>query len=143
MLDGARKLRAQVAKSHLVRVVAAYLLFIQALLSCSNCGASLVKLRDHPMMCYRGVRNWPPVWTRVAQETVIKHSGEIGILKQVDCRVRFSNRAFLTVEYEGESYIGTLLFDDPVFCRAVGRLLQKNIDRSIKSIGDLDFWFTL
>jgi len=94
-------------------------------------------------MCYHGVRNWPPVWTRAAQAAVIRLTGEIGVLKRVDCQIRFTNRAFLTVEYEGEPYIGTLLFDDAVFCRVVGRLLQRNIGQSIKTIGDLDLWFTL
>jgi hypothetical protein len=102
-----------------------------------------MKLRDHPLMTYHGVRNWPPMWAPVAHEGEKTLNGEIGILKRVDCQVRFSNRCFLTIEVGGESYVGTLLFDDATFCWLVGRILQKNIGDSTKDVGDLDLSFTL
>ena len=38
-------------------------------------------LRDHPLLCYRGVPSWPPTWTWVGGSDNQKPRGEIGIRK--------------------------------------------------------------
>jgi hypothetical protein len=39
-------------------------------------------LRNRPLMCYRGIRNWPPAWVCIeGQDEYPK--GEIGILRTV------------------------------------------------------------
>ena len=105
-------------------------------------------LRDHPLMSYRGTRNWPPTWTKtsggsraVAEETL---RGEIGILERVLLsRVEPCNRCYLSIEFKHIVYLGSLLFDDATFCSQISDLLQPHIGKSIKEIGDLDLSLTL
>jgi hypothetical protein len=40
----------------------------------------MTTLRDHPIMSYRGVPNWPPVWTQTRSDGVKKLRGELGVL---------------------------------------------------------------
>jgi hypothetical protein len=42
-----------------------------------------MKLRDHPLMTYKGFRSWPPAWLwRGGYETTYPE-GEVGILENV------------------------------------------------------------
>ena len=43
-------------------------------------------LRDHPLMQYHGVRNWPPAWTWTGgpEKRHPEPRGEIGIVRQVE-----------------------------------------------------------
>lgn len=52
-------------------------------------------------------------------------------------------RCYLIIEFEGETYMGTLLFRDAIFCHQVYELLQKHIARPIKEIGDVDVGYLL
>jgi hypothetical protein len=94
-------------------------------------------------MKYRGIPNWPPIWTQAGTERNKVASGEVGILKQANGDSRSSTRCFLVIEHEGERYIGALLFDDHIFCWLVLQVLKSHIGRSIKDLGDLDLSFTL
>jgi hypothetical protein len=47
------------------------------------------------------------------------------------------------MEYEGERYMGALLFDDPVFCWLICQVLVSHVGWSVKDVGDLDLSFTL
>ena len=40
--------------------------------------------------------------------------------------------------YNGEAYIGSLLFDDRAFCEQIGRILETFTGRTLKEIGDQD-----
>ena len=42
------------------------------------------------------------------------------------------------MDYEGESYVGTMTFVSHAFCKQFGDLLNRNLKRPIKDIGDLD-----
>ena len=53
------------------------------------------------------------------------------------------NRCYLVIDYEGEVYIGSLLFNDITFCQQIAALLQFQLGRSMKDIGDLKLEFTL
>jgi hypothetical protein len=101
-------------------------------------------LRDHPLMCYKGVPNWPPSWTWIDGLENKRLRGEIGILKTVSLsKVLPANRSYLYIDHEGSSYIGCLLFDDRAFCRHLTEILQFCRNRSIAEIGGLDLSHTL
>ena len=107
-----------------------------------------VKLRDHPLMSYRGVRNWPPVWSRgftrrglnLERESI---RDEIGILRHATMVEQIPTRCFLFMEYDRRTYTGALLFDDAPFCRQIVQRLEFYIGCSIKEIGDIEVDFTL
>jgi hypothetical protein len=95
--------------------------------------------RDHPLMRYRGVLNWPPTWTWLEGTENKCPRGEIGLLKSVPVsKVLPPNRCYLYIDYEGSLYIGCLLFDDRAFFRHIAEILQFCRNRSIAEIGDLD-----
>src|SRR5215475_14646227 len=89
-------------------------------------------LRDHPLMSYRGTRNWPPVWTWIGGENKQHPVGEVGILRTVDLsKIHAGNRCFLQIDHEGASYRACLLFDDAAFCIQIADLLSEQCNRSI------------
>ena len=100
-----------------------------------------MELRNHPLMRRGSVRNWPPVWSAIAGE-VRAITGEIGVLKSVTYRDLYPRRCHLTIEHEGENFIGTLLFDDPSVCWLIRNILEKHTRRSIKDIGSLDISYS-
>ncbi len=101
-------------------------------------------LRDHPLMSYRSVRNWPPVWNDIDRPGKKSLRGEVGILKKVMLsNIQFANRGFLYIDYEDSSYIGCLLFDDKAFCSQIAKLLQGHCGRSLPEIGGLDLSYTV
>jgi hypothetical protein len=104
-----------------------------------------MKLRDHPLMSYRGIRNWPPVWTlattRKGIVTIL--TGEVGVLKYVHSNILMSNKCFVAIDFQEETYIGSLIFKDHAFCRQISHLLRDHVGRSIKNIGDLDVSYLL
>jgi hypothetical protein len=103
-----------------------------------------MKLRDHPLMSYRGVPNWPPVWTLAARNgSVMTLMGEVGVLKYVHSNSLMSNKCFLVIDFQHEAYIGSLIFKDHSFCGQISHLLRDHVGRSIKDIGDLDLSSTL
>jgi hypothetical protein len=96
-----------------------------------------MQLRHHPLMRYRGVSNWPPVWVN-GTKTI---RGEVGVLTGVT--VHPSKKCFLRIDHQNERYLGSLLFEDDMFCWLLGRILVNHLGREIKDIGDLDLSFTL
>lgn len=100
--------------------------------------AEKLKLRDHPLMSYRGASNWPPVWVQNTPGGVKTLKGEIGVLKYVFMRQGPADKCYLTLEHQNQSFVGALNFDDPSFCERICRLLQSNVGRPIKQIGNLD-----
>jgi hypothetical protein len=102
-----------------------------------------MELRNHPLMHYRGISNWPPVWVWIGGDKAIA-KGEVGLLKDVKSGSNgHLNRFFLFVEYQGGAYVGCLLFDNHVFCRQIYSLLHGYRGRSIEFIGGLDVSYTL
>jgi hypothetical protein len=106
-----------------------------------DCGLSeslycYMRLRDHPLMSYRNIRNWPPIWAHTSGLRDKKRDGEIGILSEVILsQVDPYSRCYLLVEFEGESYMGTLKFEDATFCRQIYGVLQHCAGKSIRRIG--------
>lgn len=100
-------------------------------------------LRDHPLMSYRGVRTWPPRWHARGDGSAPPVAGEAGVLREVTiyqppAQRQTSAQLFLFMEHRGHQYIAAVFFSDAVFCRQVGRLLQKYYGRTLEEIGELD-----
>jgi len=73
------------------------------------------KLRDHALMSYRGVPNWPPVWTQMRIGGVKILKGEVGVLIYVHAGGAV-NTCYLVIEHENQNYSGSLvlMMDDSV-----------------------------
>ena len=96
-------------------------------------------LRDHPLMSYRGLRSWPPVWTWHGGAPNIHPRGEIGILREVlPSNISPADRCFLHISHEGAQYVGCLLIEDPTFCYQIVKFLHGCCNRPIAEIGSLD-----
>lgn len=102
-----------------------------------------MKLRDHPLMSYRGLTNWPPIWTRARSNVVKTVRGEVGVLAYVHSNAQSSSRCYLIMDYEDETYVGTLIFGDQAFCKQITDLLRLYLKHPIKDIGDLEISHTL
>jgi hypothetical protein len=102
-----------------------------------------MQLREHPLMSYRGIPNWPPVWSRGYFDQAKTVHGEVGILKGIVTHEALPNRCYLAIDHEEREYVGSLLFDDAAFCSQVAHLLEFYRGCSIKEIGDVDLEFTL
>jgi hypothetical protein len=101
-------------------------------------------LRDHPLMSYRGIPSWPPIWTWVYGHENKKPKGEIGILTEVRLSlIEPPNRCFLLMDHQGSTYMGCLLIDDLSFCAKITQLLQNYCGQSLQDIGSLDLSYTL
>jgi hypothetical protein len=105
-----------------------------------------VALRDHRLMSYRTLANWPPVWTprrRGAGGEIapVRASlrGEIGTLKEAHLATNVRPpRIYLIVTHEGSEYIGSLLFDNALFCQQICEFLKQQIGKTISETGGLD-----
>jgi hypothetical protein len=101
--------------------------------------ALFMQLRDHPLMSYGGVRNWPPVWTKGSKESdQVTVRSEIGILKYVHFNRLPVNKCYLVIEYRDENLVGTLIFSDALFCAQIAEFLRHHVGQTIKEIGDLE-----
>ena len=90
-------------------------------------------------MCYRGVSNWPPAWVGRDAKQSQQLGGEIGILKDViQSKMKPRNRLYLTIEHEGEEYLGALLFDDQFACQRTYKLLLRHRGELMHKIGEID-----
>ena len=100
-------------------------------------------LRDHPLMTYRDVRNWPPAWIWTHGKERVSLRGEIGTLIEVRRSAITTNSLFLEMRHQESEYLGCLLFSDPAFCRQMNTILRRQLGRSIAEIGSLDISHTL
>ncbi len=112
-----------------------------------------MELRDHPLLTYRGIRSWPPVWTQIRGDDRARPRGEVGTLKEIHVAADPAgqtsgasggyNRIFLFIEHEDRSYLGCLMMEDHAFCQQLGTLLQSQCGRTVAEIGSLDLGATL
>jgi hypothetical protein len=103
----------------------------------------VVQLRDHPLMTRKsGVPTWPPKWTTTRLDANDTPTGEIGTLERTLIHQLLDNKIFLFIHYNGFSYMGLMQFDDRRFCSQIFTIMQANVGRSIKDIGDLDLSHT-
>ena len=98
-----------------------------------------MKLRDHPLVSYREVPSWPPIWLWRGGKKVPRPYGEVGILKEVTLStVQPCSMCFLIIEHQGAEYLGILKFSDSALCRTIHDVLVRHCSRSIREIGDID-----
>jgi len=102
-----------------------------------------MKLREHPLMIYGGIRNWPPIWLWIGGEKNERPRGEVGVLIRVKPSVVEPRRLFLTIQYNDSEYMGWLSFGDAEFCREIYNLLKRLYRHSISEIGEMDINYTL
>ena len=102
-----------------------------------------MELRSHPFMRYHGLENWPPVWTRARKDVVKRVTGEVGVLEYVHFNPNASSKCYLVMDYQGETYVSTMVFESPVCCKIVGGFLNHHLKKTLKEIGDLDLSHTL
>jgi hypothetical protein len=103
-----------------------------------------MQLRDFPLMSHRGTPSWPPTWnktgggSRAGSYEILR--GEIGTLQQVRLsKIEPYNKCYLLIEFRRMTYVGTLVFDDVMFCRQLCELLRNHhLGKSVKEIGDLE-----
>jgi hypothetical protein len=105
---------------------------------------SPIFLRHHPLMSYRGIPNWPPVWIWVNGPEVggplenKSPKGEVGVLKWARLTgLQPPDKCYLLMNHEGSSYMGCLLLD-AAFCRYLVKLLDSYCNRPIAEIGSID-----
>ena len=96
-----------------------------------------MQLRNHPLMLYRGRRNWPPAWTWSGIGLNERPRGEVGSLHDIQI-FKVDNRIVLLMAHNDVPYIGCLRFDDAGSYRRIGAILRRQVGRPIKEIGDLD-----
>ena len=102
-----------------------------------------VKLRDHPLMSYHHVGNWPPVWASEYDDQRKNLRGEIGILVEVaESKVR-DDRIVLVMNYEDQLYGAALTFSDKAFGRKIFAILKQSIGMSLPEIGEIELGHTL
>ena len=102
-----------------------------------------MKLRDHPLMTYMGVRSWPPAWLCRGGGDTTYPQGEVGILKDVMLStIAPHSTCFLIMEHGGAQYIGALLVSEPAFHREICKILFQNCGQTIQDIGEIDISYT-
>jgi hypothetical protein len=104
-------------------------------------GVTVMKLREHPLMSYRGVPNWPPAWTWIDgkyQAQALPPGSEVGVLENTRRSAVSPNAMFLTMSYNDSRYVSQLFFDDPEFCQRVCDLLKHHFGSPIQTIGDME-----
>jgi len=98
-----------------------------------------MKLRDHPLLSYKGVSSWPPTWLRGGGGRYVYAMGEVGVLKDVMLSsVELYEKCFLIMEHEGRKYVGTLMLGDSTFCREIYTLLIEHCGKTIREIGEIE-----
>jgi len=96
-----------------------------------------MQLRNHPLMRYRGRRNWPPVWVWTGTGLDERASGEVGSLHDIQI-FKVDSRVVLLMAYRDVPYAGCLRFDDAASYQRIGAILRRHIGGSVKEIGELD-----
>ena len=89
-------------------------------------------------MTYRGLKNWPPAWAQATKDRATTVAGEVGVLQYVHSNPQVSGKCYLIMDYDGETYVGTLVFESHAFCKQMGDLLKRHLKKPIKEIGDLE-----
>ncbi len=103
-----------------------------------------MKLRDHPLMSYKGAPSWPPAWLWRDGHKTTHPNGEVGILKEViPSTTTPYTKCFLIMEHCETEYVGVLLLSDPAFYREIYRVLVQSCGETIRDIGDIDLSYML
>ena len=102
-----------------------------------------MKLRDHPLMSYHGVHNWPPVWVSLYDNDDALRRTEFGVLTEVRESQFGGDRIVLLMEYNQNTYGAALTFADLAFYKQILELMKSCIGSTIKDIAEIDLTHTL
>lgn len=98
-----------------------------------------MKLRNHPLLHYRGIRSWPPHWIPSDDRRGLQPlRGEMGILK-TSYAIPNEGHCWLIMEHERNTYVGCLYSEDVRFCLELEALLAARQGRTIVEIGNIEF----
>jgi hypothetical protein len=97
-----------------------------------------MRLREHPLLSYRGYPMWPPIWVGLGATKGKSPQGEVGRLKEVRYYPNKPRRVFLVIDDDGEQYTGCLLFDDDSFSVLMCNFLKRYYGMPTHAIGNLD-----
>jgi hypothetical protein len=97
-----------------------------------------MELRNHPLMSFRGRRNWPPEWIQTPTQNSDTAIGEVGVLQEVYRSVLDPSRCYLTIIHNQMIYFGVLRFDGTEFCEQVSELLLRKLNNPIAEIASSD-----
>ena len=98
-----------------------------------------MELRNHPIICCDGVRQWPPKWLQTYGPDTVRVSGETGVLEGVFLSKVVINKVYLLMHTaEDNAYIGALMFESADSAKAVSDFLYAHINKPLAEIGALD-----
>jgi hypothetical protein len=102
-----------------------------------------MKLSEYLEMKLNGELIWPHLnlMQSVDKGLLVTQEIEQSILKNVSLRktVEFYTHLDIEVEYEGQIYSTSFLWDDQLLLSSLNKFLKENIGKSIKDIGNLEF----
>jgi|SRR5215467_16210478 len=97
-----------------------------------------MKLRDHPLTVYKGLRSWPPTWVRTDDPSKQPYEHEAGIIRSVVMADLRACRISLRMEDGSYSYLAHLYFDNYDFCLKAHSALMGCVGKTVKECGDLE-----
>jgi len=97
-----------------------------------------MKLRDHPLTVYKGLRSWPPTWVRTDDPSKQPYEHEAGIIRSVVMADLQACRISLRMEDGSYSYLAHLYFDNYDFCLKAHSALMGCVGKTVKECGDLE-----
>ena len=100
-----------------------------------------MQLRNHPLMRYGSISNWPPVWISLHEEGL--PVGEVGVLTEVRKSQFHADRLVLVMEYDEDLYGAAVTFSDAASCNTIFELLKNSVGLSIEDIGNIELSRTL
>ena len=84
------------------------------------------------------ISNWPPVWSAIGRDKGILR-GEHGVLDDAYSNNAAESTIFLIIRVCAKRFIGALFLKDCSCRTRVLDLLQANVGRPVREIGDLEF----
>ena len=102
-----------------------------------------MQLKNHPLMRYGSIRNWPPVWISLHEAGEGLPLGEVGVLTEVRKSQFHADRLVLVMEYEEDLYGAAVTFSDAASCNRIFEFLKNSVGLSIEDIGNIDLTRTL
>jgi hypothetical protein len=83
------------------------------------------------------IRNWPPVWRSIGRERKLLQ-GEVGVLADAYSNREAESAIFLVIRRCTQKFMGVIFLKDCSCRTRILSLLQANLGRPIKEIGDLE-----
>ena len=102
-----------------------------------------MKLRDHPLLRYNLIHQWPPVWVSLNNEDGRLSGREVGVLTEVRESISRSDGIVLIMHHNENRYGSILIFSDLAFRGQIFELLKDSVGLSIQQVGDIDLRYTL